>query len=116
MQVNVHSPLFDRGDSDWKLPERGPILPSDVTHQAPVRGDLVKSAQHNLLRLFDRDIEFCAADSRAKARKQRTKIREMGPKAELVVDRRLIGQPDPKFSDRPEQNADIAAERLIPRF
>ena len=38
----------------------------------------------------------------------------MWPKAELVIYRRLIGESDAQFSDRPEQHADVAAERFVP--
>ena len=42
--------------------------------------------------------------------------RDVRPKAEFVIDRRLIGEADAEFSDRPEQYADVAAECLIPRL
>src|SRR5271170_8002466 len=116
MQVGFDSPLVEGGDSDRKLSERRPVLPSNVAHKAPVRGEVVESAQHHLLRHLNRDIDLCTSDSLAKTGENWTQIREMRPKAELVVDRRLIGETDAEFSDRPEQYADVTAECFIPRL
>src|SRR5580700_1498137 len=66
MQVGLDSPLLERGNSNRELSKRRPVLPSYVSHQAPIRSDVVESAQHHLLRHFHRDIDLYAADSRAK--------------------------------------------------
>src|ERR1700683_1732027 len=114
MQVGADSPLLGRGDSDRKLSERGPVLPSYIAHHAPVRRDIVEQTHHDLLRYFHRDIDFYAADSRAQTVQQRAQVGQMRPEAELVVDWRLIGQPDAKLLDRREQDADVAAEGFVP--
>src|ERR1700719_22220 len=62
MQVGLDGPLIRRRNPDWELPERRPVLPSHVAHQAPVGSDIVEPTQHHLLRHFHRDIDLCAAD------------------------------------------------------
>src|SRR5271155_4339488 len=116
MQVGVDRRLLGRGDSDRNLTERGPVLPPYVAHHAPVRRDVVEQTHHHLLWYFHRRIDFYAADSRAHAVQQRAQIGQMRPEAELVVDWRLVGQPDAKFLDWREQDAHAAAEGFVPRL
>src|SRR5260370_24794526 len=116
MQVGRDSPLLERGDCNWEFPEGRPVLPSYVSHQAELGCDLVERACHHLLRHFHRNVDLGSSDSLAKTGKNWAEVREMRPKAELEVDWRLIGETDAKFGDRPEQNADVAAECFVPRL
>src|SRR5208282_55139 len=116
MQVGGDSPLVLSRDSDRELCERRPVLPSDITHQTPVGQDLVKAAQHHLLRLGQRDVHFYSGDSLANMAEKRAETRHVRAKAELVVFRRLISESDAKFRNRPEQHANLGAERFIPRL
>src|SRR6266481_7021456 len=116
MQVGSDGPLLECGYSDWELSERGPVLPSYIAHQAELGCDLVEHTRHHLLRHFHGNIDLGSTDSLAKTGKNRTEVREMRPKAELVIDWRLIGESNTKFGDRPQQNADVAAESDIPRL
>src|ERR1700691_287677 len=114
MQGGGYSPLFRRRNADGKLSKRRPVLPAYVTHQAEAWRDLVERAHHDLLRHFHRDVYLSAADSRAKARENRTETRQMRAKAKLVVLRRLIGHSYAKLGNRFEQYPGVATKCLVP--
>src|SRR5262249_5428719 len=87
-----------------------------VAHQAEVACNIVDCTCHHLLWHFHRNIDLYSSDSAAQQRKTRTEICKMRPKAELVIDRQLIGDPNAKFGHRFDHIPDISTECFVPRL
>src|SRR5208282_829158 len=85
MQVGGNIPLVGRRDSYRELAECRPVLPSDVSQQTPLGQNFVETAQHHLLRLCQRDINFYSSDFLTNKFETRAETRDVRPKAELVV-------------------------------